>query len=135
MTQIGSKNIYSLLDEDYVEAKVETKVAPAPAKTETPSTKPISARTDQKKPRSDNRNKSTVKKGDFMGKPEHEETKAPRPHKHQKPNHGRPFDRKSQAGNVKSGEKKEVAGWGNEVSAQIEASTEVVENAEEYFNN
>lgn len=86
------------------------------------------------KPRSARKDRPAPKEGSFMEKPEHKDEKKPKNHRHQKPNHGREFDRKSQGVAYKGGEKKEVAGkatWGEEVEGQVEgekvASVEIAE--------
>ncbi|KAJ3252505.1 hypothetical protein HK103_001443 [Boothiomyces macroporosus] len=79
------------------------------------------------KPRSARKDRPAPKEGSFMEKPEHKDEKKPKNHRHQKPNHGREFDRKSQGVAYKGGEKKEVAGkatWGEEVEGQVEGEKE-----------
>ncbi|KAJ3269967.1 hypothetical protein HDV01_000773 [Terramyces sp. JEL0728] len=87
------------------------------------------------KPRSARKDRPAPKDGPFMEKPEQkDEKKVNKNYRHQKPTHGREFDRKSQGVSYKGGDKKEVAGkatWGEEVEGQVEgekvAEQEIVE--------
>jgi hypothetical protein len=137
MAATGNKNFFALLADDYTEAPVvAAAVVPKPIQQK------IAAKPDLKKaPRTtDNKNKTHAsKKGEFMGKPERDESQKTEVRKgYTKPAHGRVYDKKSQSGFNKGGEKKEVAGagsWGEEITAQIEASEEVVaENVEEKYS-
>lgn len=135
---MATTNFFALLADDYTEAPV---VAPVVAAAPKATQQKSASKPDQKKTArtSDNRNKNQVpKKGEFMGKPERDESQKTEVKKgYTKPAHGRAYDRKSQSGFNKGGEKKEVAGagsWGEEVSAQIEASENVgAENVEEEY--
>jgi hypothetical protein len=139
MTDVGSKNIYSLLSEDEP-TPVESKPV-KPQSAGKPQSRPTTQQSAKStKPNKDIRNKkpAVVKEGEFEEKPDHkhEAGRTQRYHKHQKPAHGRPFDRRSGSHPVKGGDKKEVAGtsWGDEVEAQLaaQAEGEVVEAVEGY---
>ncbi|KAI8892970.1 hypothetical protein BC833DRAFT_610065, partial [Globomyces pollinis-pini] len=136
---MSSFNPYAMLSEDYEETTAKPQAVPQ--KQQEPAKKlPLKDQNGRTKSANKKQSKNDLIRNkpksrdtsEFLEKPEHSHEHQKKPHHHRPPVHGRDYDRKSQTGKDKNGEKKEVAGhsWGDEVTAQLDAENADVVDAE-----